>query len=292
MENVHPLRIVLDIFILLIVALPVIVFATAIYPYRRGFYCDDETIRYPYKDSTVENIVLYIFGVSIPLVTILIVEAYRTYCFEPKYLNSSPEPRVCIKGRPCALYYTRLYYYVGYFLFGAALGQVLTDIGKYCVGRLRPHFIAVCKPDWAVLNCTGHTYVQDPHCTGSEWFIREARLSFPSGHSSFAFYSMIFGVYYLQAQLVWPLASRLLKHVLQFLFICIALGTALSRISDYKHHWSDVFSGSILGITVATFVTVFLMGLFRYPKQQIIVRGLVAPDVITLQKMATNRHQV
>uniref|UniRef100_A0A915JGA7 Phosphatidic acid phosphatase type 2/haloperoxidase domain-containing protein n=1 Tax=Romanomermis culicivorax TaxID=13658 RepID=A0A915JGA7_ROMCU len=254
MERVHPLRIALDLFILSMAFMPVIICATAIYPYRRGFYCDDDTIYYPYRDSTVANINLYVFGLAIPLFSILIIEAYRTYVFEPRCLNTKCEPKVCVNGKPCSLYGTRLYYYIGYFLFGAALCQTLTDIGKYSVGRLRPHFVSVCQPTWSKLNCTGHQYVEEPYCTGDESKIREGRLSFPSGHSSFGFYSMMFTIFYLQAQLVWPLASRLVKHTIQFIFLCVALGTALSRISDYKHHWSDVFSGSILGIVSATFV--------------------------------------
>lgn len=292
MRTVHPLRILLDICIVFLVGLPVIIFALAVTPYQRGFYCDDDTIRYPYKDSTVENIVLYIFGIGIPIITILIVEAYRTYVFEPRQLNCKAEPSVCVRGKPCSIYPTRLYYYIGYFLFGAALCQTLTDIAKYTIGRLRPHFIDRCDPDWSKISCANHTYVENAHCRGSDWFIREARLSFPSGHSSFGFYSMMYTVYYLQAQLGWPVASRLVKHVIQFALICIAFGTALSRISDYKHHWSDVLSGSILGVAVSTIVAVYIAGLFRYPKQTVYYHGLEAMDLETLQKMTLQQQQM
>lgn len=32
---------------------------------------------------------------------------------------------------------------IGIFAFGAAVSQLTTDIAKYSIGRLRPHFIAV-----------------------------------------------------------------------------------------------------------------------------------------------------
>lgn len=41
----------------------------------------------------------------------------------------------------------RCYCVIGVFGFGAACSQLLTDIGKYIIGRLRPHFIDICQPD-------------------------------------------------------------------------------------------------------------------------------------------------
>uniref|UniRef100_A0A915JGS0 Phosphatidic acid phosphatase type 2/haloperoxidase domain-containing protein n=1 Tax=Romanomermis culicivorax TaxID=13658 RepID=A0A915JGS0_ROMCU len=140
----------------------------------------------------------------------------------------------------------------GYFLFGAALCQSLSNVAKYSVGRLRPHFISICKPSFNISICVNHTYIEEPHCMGDPRRVREGRLSFPSGHSSFAFYTMMFAIFYIQAQLLWPTVRLLLKPLVQFTLLCLALATALSRISNYKHHWSDVLAGSILGISCAT----------------------------------------
>ena len=45
----------------------------------------------------------------------------------------------------------RCYKEIGVFWFGAVCSQLITDIGKYSIGRLRPHFIDVCNPD---VDCT------------------------------------------------------------------------------------------------------------------------------------------
>jgi len=42
------------------------------------------------------------------------------------------------------------------------------------------------------------------------------------------------------------------RSLAQFGVISMAVFCALSRVSDYKHHWSDVLAGTILGITTAT----------------------------------------
>lgn len=62
--------------------------------------------------------------------------------------------------------------------------------------------------------------------------------------------------------------SKLVKHFLQFSFIMMAWYTGLSRISDYKHHWSDVLSGSILGATVALVTVNYVTDLFKRNKPE------------------------
>lgn len=48
--------------------------------------------------------------------------------------------------------------------------------------------------------------------------------------------------------------SKLLKHTLQFIAIVAALFTAMTRVSDYKHHWSDVLTGLVIGSVYACVV--------------------------------------
>lgn len=69
-------------------------------------------------------------------------------------------------GRAIPSWIWNSYKVIGVFGFGAASSQLTTDIAKYSIGRLRPHFIDVCQPD---VNCTikenHHIYWEDFQCT-------------------------------------------------------------------------------------------------------------------------------
>lgn len=58
---------------------------------------------------------------------------------------------------------------------------------------------------------------------------------------------------YLQARLQAEWA-RLLRPTIQFFLIAATVYTGLSRVSDYKHHWSDVLAGLLQGALMAILV--------------------------------------
>lgn len=205
--------------------------------YKRGFFCDDESLMHPFHESTVTHEVLYALGFGIPIVSIIITEFVRWR------LSMDTERELKFYGHDIPFYVQMYYKFFGIFLFGAACSQLTTDIGKYSIGRFRPHFISVCQPIMIDgTNCSDsknlHHYIEDFTCGNKESSARrlkEMRLSFPSGHSSFSMYTMLFAALYLHCRMNWK-GSKLLKHFLQFAFIMMAWYTALSRISDYKHH--------------------------------------------------------
>ena len=108
--------------------------------------------------------------------------------------------------------------------------QLLSGVCKLRSGRLRPHFIAVCRPDIEFTSQICGTwnnpvYVTNFTCSGnSDLFpnestrthrIRESRLSFLSGHTSLACYGMTFGVFFLQTRTKKIRASTLAVGLLQ-----------------------------------------------------------------------------
>uniref|UniRef100_A0A6I8P1A3 Phospholipid phosphatase 1 n=1 Tax=Ornithorhynchus anatinus TaxID=9258 RepID=A0A6I8P1A3_ORNAN len=149
-------------------------------------------------------------------------------------------------------YIATIYKAIGTFVFGAAASQSLTDIAKYSIGRLRPHFLAVCQPDWDKINCS-QGYIENFPCLGNPVRVNEGRLSFYSGHSSFSMYCMLFLALYLQARMKGDWA-RLARPTIQFGLVASSIYVGLSRVSDYKHHWSDVLTGLVQGAVVAVLI--------------------------------------
>uniref|UniRef100_A0A4W6CD15 Phospholipid phosphatase 1 n=1 Tax=Lates calcarifer TaxID=8187 RepID=A0A4W6CD15_LATCA len=213
-------------------------------PFKRGFFCNDESIRYPLKEDTISYQLLG--GVMIPFTLIIVCgECLSVYLSRIKNHSLGTKYMACV------------YKAVGSYVFGAAASQSLTDIAKYSIGRLRPNFLAVCKPVWDRINCKAGGYIENFTCTGDKFLVDEARLSFYSGHSSFSMYCMLFLVLYIQARLKSEWA-RLLRPTIQFFLIATAVYVGLSRVSDYKHHWSDVLTGLLQGGLVAILTVSFI----------------------------------
>ena len=64
---------------------------------------------------------------------------------------------------------------------------------------------------------------------------------------------MTFTVLYIEARIHFP-QSKFLKFFLQLVVAQLGILCSLSRVSDYKHHWSDVLAGLLLGILIAVLI--------------------------------------
>ncbi|TTA69419.1 Phospholipid phosphatase 3 [Bagarius yarrelli] len=135
-------------------------------------------------------------------------------------------------------------------------------MAKLSVGRLRPNFLAVCNVTYESLNCTLGEYIDNVKCSSSRKEEEEARKSFFSGHASFAMYTMLYLAFYLQARFSWR-GARLLRPLLQFLLVMLAVYTGLTRISDYRHHPSDVLTGFLQGGITAYWVAFHISSMFK-----------------------------
>ncbi|XP_004608490.1 phospholipid phosphatase 1 isoform X2 [Sorex araneus] len=240
----------LDVVCVLLAGLPFAILTSRHTPFQRGLFCNDDSIKYPYKEDTIPYALLG--GIVIPF-SIIVMIIGESLCVYFNLLHSNSFVR--------NNYVATIYKAIGTFLFGAACSQSLTDIAKYSIGRLRPHFLEVCDPDWSKINCS-EGYIEDFECRGDARKVREGRLSFYSGHSSFSMYCMLFLALYLQARMKGDWA-RLLRPTLQFGLFAMAVYVGLSRVSDYKHHWSDVLVGLTQGALFSVLVVVYVSDFFK-----------------------------
>ncbi|KAK8376713.1 hypothetical protein O3P69_009963 [Scylla paramamosain] len=225
MEPKYIIRVVFDTIILLTVGGCIFV-VKKMPPFERGMFCNDKSISYPFTDhETISDAVLLTFGVAMPVVLMVLLEGWRA---RHQPIGNSPQ----------------------------TLQSTLWDASDLT-------FVSICNPDWSKIDCNKTHYIDPIPClTPKENHrMKEARLSFPSGHASFSAYTMVYLAIYLQVRFKFK-APRLLRPFLQFLCLMLTFYTTLSRISDYKHHWSDVLFGFILGTVVATLISVYVSDLF------------------------------
>ncbi|KAF7506276.1 hypothetical protein GJ744_012084 [Endocarpon pusillum] len=141
-----------------------------------------------------------------------------------------------------------------YSLITAAVFQVFL---KWLIGGLRPHFLAVCRPNILPGQVTGNGYREIMYdrkiCTGDDKQINDSLESFPSGHSTAAWAGFAFLYFYLNAKLkvfsnhhpaMWKLVA-LYTPLLGATLISGALTI------DEFHNWYDVVAGAIIGSVMA-----------------------------------------
>eukprot|EP00644_Phytophthora_capsici_P000997 jgi/Phyca11/120964/e_gw1.43.256.1 len=131
-----------------------------------------------------------------------------------------------------------------------ALGAFLTQFIKNQTGRFRPCFYDMCGWNHDVI-WDGVTNL----CTNSSGE-KEARKSFPSGHASFSWSTMLVLTLYLLGRSRLNCAGRCnsmmrggKKSVMMFLCcapLLLASWICITRSIDNWHHYSDILAGSIV----------------------------------------------
>ena len=136
-----------------IMGIIILIFDKLATPQRRGFFEKDQNLFYPYHGSTVKAFVLHIVGILIPLCLILLHHFVKS---GKKFERKKWKENFVILALPT---------FIGY-LFGAGATEILTMVGKYNAGRLRPHFFDVCKPENYSTNADLE-YIKEYDCGGN-----------------------------------------------------------------------------------------------------------------------------
>ncbi|KAF3845067.1 hypothetical protein F7725_008230 [Dissostichus mawsoni] len=155
--------------------------------------------------------------------SIVIITTGEAYLVHTKRLHSNSQFNQ---------YLSALYKVVGTFLFGASVSQSLTDMAKFIIGRPRPNFLSVCAP----VSCNG--YMLQINCTGY--------------HRNL----------YVQARMQgkW---TRLVRPTIQFFLLLFSFYVGYTRVSDFKHHWSDVLVGLLQGALIAVLTVRYVSDFFK-----------------------------
>lgn len=232
------------------VGIPVLVIKYSVYPLQRGFYCSDTSLYYPYFSSSIPTSVNVTLSYGAPLVLIIARQII-------KIKEGQSSSRIALR---------QAYRDITLFLFGVFTVQMVSGLCKVTAGRLRPHFIEVCQPSLEPSGSCGSwqrpEYVKNFTCLGNsklfpdrvemEHRMAESRLSFLSGHASLSWYGMVFGAGYLHISTTRERSSFTLPVVLiQVLMLVYAVVVSISRVTDNKHHPTDVLAGAVLGLSLA-----------------------------------------
>lgn len=247
-------QIVIDVICIIIVFVAFLLVYLYVDPKIVTLFCNDTDIFQPYKDDTIAFWVVGLYATLGPIIFILFIELINSkliFCKKTNILTSKRK-----------LFGIAFLHALTLFVLGIAITLLVTEVGKRWVGRLRPHFISVCQPDLKTLNCTsvcGSTVCYNAIdttniCTGLDKAVKEARVSFPSGHSSYSTYCMLFLIIYIEARL-HLFVLRFFKPGFQMAAFLAAYVTCLSRVSDYHHRGSDVIGGIVVGAIIAIFIT-------------------------------------
>lgn len=226
-------------------------------PTSRPFMITDATVSFPHGESSVPYWLACLVSALMALLSIMAGEVLLG--------------RRRLAGLTDALAATL------HFFIDAIAAFIVTGLGttvmKVAVGRLRPDFLDRCKPavPFPLTVEYGLSAAANPACTAPpSGELTDGHYSFPSGHTStvfvFAFWSTAYCVWAFNLRqprrtvadlAVCSLRERL-RHELctacGFLWIlgmqAFAWYVGVSRITDFKHHPSDVIAGAFLGTTL------------------------------------------
>ncbi|CAL8100314.1 unnamed protein product [Calicophoron daubneyi] len=235
------LRVATDLFIVIMFHLSYFIIKSTGHP-RVGFFCEDDSIRYPFNKETITTLQAALYGYLFPLLLVIVVELL--FSVYQKFHEGEMD---AVKKS-----WLPIYNYCIAFLVAAGACFMITTILKYTLGRLRPHFLAACEPDIPLNQCTGYQSNYVCRSTNTK-AVENAYLSFVSGHSSAVSVGVVFSVLYMQKRLNLTL-TPMLRPMLQFILIGTCLYVGYSRVSDYMHHPTDVVGGLLLGTVCAVFV--------------------------------------
>jgi len=184
----------------------------------------DPDLLHPYRPNSVSGAVLFVLCFAVPAALVLASNAASAAAHLPG--GRLGAAAVAIGTRDVAHFMLSLFQ-------AYALSSTWKVWLNVAVGRQRP--------DWYARLATGDAAV-----------IAEGRLSYPSGHSAYTHASAAVCALYVAARLRVFARDAPRAQMARLLAAAAPLGVAgavaASRLTDYRHHFSDVNAGALIGL--------------------------------------------
>lgn len=170
-------KVFVDVFILVFLCALLFIFKYQLDTHKSGFFCNDFSVNMVFKNSTVPNILLFIISFVLPSLFIVGTEICRGVYVKikpagarhnrhstnvsNKYHLQLTSTREVVLSEPVG----NIIINFMYFSLGHLCNSIVTLIGKKTIGRLRPNFLDVCKPEknpymtYCNTQLTGKTYL-------------------------------------------------------------------------------------------------------------------------------------
>uniref|UniRef100_A0A3B3XK55 Phosphatidic acid phosphatase type 2/haloperoxidase domain-containing protein n=1 Tax=Poecilia mexicana TaxID=48701 RepID=A0A3B3XK55_9TELE len=213
-------------------------------PVHSGYTCNDRSLSLPYilpRQEVCPLPLLFSLAFAAPTVTILIGEAIL-YCYLSRR-SSTTQTEANINAAGCNFnsYIRRAVRFIGVHIFGLCVTALITDILQLSTGQHAPYWLDVCKPNLTHINIT----------LSFPCFL-SFRKSFPSQHATLAAFAAVYISMYFNTVLTD--SAKLLKPLLVFSFVMLAILAGLTRIIQFRNHPVDVYCGWLLGAAIAVYL--------------------------------------
>lgn len=204
----------------------------------RGFWCDDQSIRYPHLPMIVDYKILLLVCISFPIILFRLLPApSKSENVDDNDTDKSTNHLA--RTGPNSTVWD--------YIFGFILQLVLTTYCKLIIARPRPNFYEICQP---TVTCESFEtrFISDFNCTTPPYLALNSLQSFFSGHSATGTYAALFSALHVAAH--WPVDYSV-KALTCSTIIGLGLFPGFTQYLNHWHHWSDVLVGQSVGLLMA-----------------------------------------
>ncbi|XP_061926061.1 phospholipid phosphatase-related protein type 4-like isoform X2 [Entelurus aequoreus] len=236
-------------------------------PVHSGYSCSDKSLSLPYNLHQQEVCplpLLFSLVFAIPTATIVVGEAI-VFCYLSRRSSTMQiETNIHAAGCHFNSYIRRAVRFIGVHIFGLCVTALITDIFQLSTGQHTPYWLDVCKPNLTHINMStcDEAFILEDICSGQDIsLITAGRKSFPSQHATLAAFGAVYVSMYFNTVLTD--STKLLKPLLVFSFIMLAILAGLTRIIQFRNHPVDVYCGWMLGTAIAIYLGIYAVGSFQ-----------------------------